>query len=192
MALKSRIGLFGGSFDPIHMGHLLIAREAAAQLKLDEVRFIPCRVSPHKLDHPPASAEARLEMLKLATSRLPWARIDESELRQKTPSYSYMTVERARAEHPEAKLFWLLGTDQWKALPTWKEATQLSDQLEFIVFRRGDPPSPRDGWKMTPIKGDHPASSSAIREAIRNRRPTQDWLPAAVESYIKEHGLYQH
>lgn len=168
----------------------MIAREALEQLKLDEVRFIPCRVSPHKLDHPPASAEDRLKMLHLATEAFPWAKVDDSELCHASPSYSYMTAERIRSELPEAKLFWLVGTDQWRSLPSWKEAERLSKLLEFIVFRRGAAAEPRDGWKMTSIEGNHPASSSAIREAIRIQQPTHDWLSPAVEAYIDEHQLY--
>ena len=191
MKSHPRIALFGGSFDPIHQGHLLIAEQAVRSLELDEVRFIPCRISPHKLDHPPASSEARLDMLRLATAGRAWATVDESELLESPPSYSYKTAARIHAENPAARLFWLLGTDQWESLPSWKQPQRLAELLEFIVFRRGKAPQPRSGWRMTSIEGNHPASSSAIREAIQNNQPTHNWLHPEVARYIEEHDLFR-
>ena len=92
-----RIALFGGSFDPVHLGHLEIARSAVDQLRLDEVRFIPCRISPHKTAEPPASSQARLEMLRLALADHSWAKIDDTELEEPPPSYSYKTAARVRS-----------------------------------------------------------------------------------------------
>ena len=191
MSRAKKIALFGGSFDPIHCGHLEIARQAVETLDLDEIRFIPCRVSPHKLDHPPAPAEVRLEMLKTALTNLPWATIDDSELHEPPPSYSCKTAARIHRQEPDSRLFWLVGTDQWESLPRWREPEKLCELLEFIVVTRGATPEPRDGWRMHPIHGEHPASSSAIRDGARIGELPTDWLPQGVEELIIKHQLYR-
>ena len=160
-----RIALFGGSFDPVHLGHLEIAHRAVEAMQLDEVRFIPCRISPHKLGHPPAPAEDRIAMLEQSTADLPWAEVDSSEITLPPPSYSYLTAQRVHDSNPAAKLFWLLGRDQWESLPRWKEPEKLRELLDFIVFSRDGVPEPRAGWRMHHIEGLHPASSSAIRRS---------------------------
>ncbi|MEP4079368.1 nicotinate (nicotinamide) nucleotide adenylyltransferase [Haloferula sp.] len=184
------IALFGGSFDPIHYGHLMIAEEAVKSLNLDEVRFLPCRISPHKMDQAPAQAEHRLEMIRLAIQDLPWAVADNFELTSPEPSYSYLTVAETRSQQPDAKLFWLMGCDQWNALPRWREADKLAEELEFVVFFRGEAPKPRPGWRLHKLNGRHPASSTRIREDLRAGRPLPDWLPAPVASYIRRNRLY--
>lgn len=191
MTSKPKIALFGGSFDPIHLGHIEIARRAMESLKLDEIRFIPCKISPHKLNHPPAAADARLEMLRTALADYPWATIDDTELNEPPPSYSYKTAARIQLEQPSARLFWLLGTDQWEALPRWREPEKLAAMLEFIVFTRGNLPHPREGWRMQTIHGSHPASSSTIREGVRSGAIPSEWLPKGVEKLIEHHHLYR-
>jgi len=191
MEPTKKIALFGGSFDPIHLGHLEIASQAVKEFDLTEVRFIPCRVSPHKLDHPPASNEARLQMLRMAIKELPWATIDETELHEPPPSYSYKTAARIQSEEPTARLFWLLGTDQWESLPRWAEPDKLAEMLEFVVFTRGAAPKPRKHWRMKVIHGAHPASSSAIRKGVRTGKTPEEWLPEGVADFIEDEHLYQ-
>lgn len=186
-----RIALFGGSFDPVHLGHLEIARRAKESVGLDEVRFLPCRLSPHKLDHPPGPARHRVAMLGIALAGHSWAVIDEFELRAEGPSYSHRTVAHFRAAFPEAQLCWIVGADQWRALPTWKNPEYLAEHLEFLVFARGETPEPRPGWRMRVITGEHPASSSAIREALARGEDPDDLLPDGVPDYIRHHGLYR-
>ncbi len=184
------IALFGGSFDPVHLGHLEIARRAVEQMKLDRVIFLPCRLSPHKLGAPPPAPGAdRLAMLELATAGLPWARVDDFDLVQPPPSYSYLTVAEMQRHHPSARLFWLLGKDQWDALPRWREPGKLAAAVEFIVFSRGGDPEPRAGWKMHHLPGTHPASATAIRREFAAGR-VPDHLAPAVLDYIRSHGLY--
>lgn len=190
MTRAPHLALFGGSFDPVHRGHLEIARRAVDALELDEVRFLPCRLSPHKLDHPPSPGDHRLAMLRLATAGLPWAVVDDFELRAPPPSYSSRTVREMRRRHPGTRLFWIVGADQWRSLPTWREPETLAAELEFIVFARDGRPEPREGWRMHHIAGDHPASSSAIREAVRAGRDVSAWLPEGVGDYIRAHRLY--
>jgi nicotinate-nucleotide adenylyltransferase len=192
MATAQRIALFGGTFDPVHDGHLHLAALAQAALCLDQVRFIPCQISPHKTGSRPASAEDRLEMLRRATAPLPWACVDDLEIRQTTgPSYSYATAETMARRFPAARLFWIMGGDQWESLVRWKNPTRLAACVEFIVIARGAPPQAREGYRLHPVMGDHPASSSAIRAAIAAGRNPAAWLSPEVAEWIQERGLYQ-
>jgi nicotinate-nucleotide adenylyltransferase len=140
-----RLGLFGGSFDPVHLGHLEIARSAQELFDLDEVHFILTNVSPFKFqdkpkDHENAEAEIRqecqrAEILKLALEDLNF-KLNLMELNREPPSYTYQTVEEFKVLYPTAKLFWIMGSDSFSELPKWKNLAYLIENLEFIVFRR--------------------------------------------------------
>jgi len=186
-----KIALFGGSFDPVHRGHLHLAGLAREALDLQEVRFLPCRISPHKAGLEPAAAADRVEMLRRATADLAWAVVDDCELGREGPSFSYATAEALRARFPAARLFWLMGGDQWDALPQWRHPERLAACVEFIVFARGDPPLPRDGFRMHALAGSHPAAATAIREALAQGHTTHPWLDPAVAEWIVSHGLYR-
>jgi len=140
-----RLGLFGGSFDPVHLGHLEIARSAQELFDLDEVHFILTNVSPFKFQDKPKdheNAEAgirqecqRAEILKLALEDLNF-KLNLMELNREPPSYTYQTVEEFKVLYPTAKLFWIMGSDSFSELPKWKNLAYLIENLEFIVFRR--------------------------------------------------------
>lgn len=185
-----KICLFGGTFDPIHLGHTTIAEAAVRKLKLDQVIFLPCRQSPHKIGQDHASANHRLEMCRLAIQDLDWARVDDHDLVTPPPSYSWLTAEAMATRFPGARLYWLMGTDQWQALPRWTKPDKLASLVEFIVFSRGEPASPRDGYRMHPIHGEHPASATQIRCAP-NTPPASDWLHPDVLQYTQTHQLYR-
>lgn len=187
---RQRIGCFGGTFDPVHLGHIHLASLAQASLQLDEVRFLPCEISPHKSTTPPTSGTARCEMLRLATADLPWAVVDDYELRHSGPSYSYLTAEAIAAQFPTAELFWILGGDQWAALPKWQHPERLAAQVQFIVLARGEEISPREGFRLHTIQGQHPASATAIRTAISHGETPQKWLTPSVAQWISQHGIY--
>ena len=191
MSNTRAIALFGGTFDPVHLGHLHIAEAARQAMALDEVRFLPCRVSPHKTGTTPTSAANRLAMLRLATAGLPWAVVDDCEVRREGPSFSYQTAAALAARFPAARLFWLMGGDQWDALPQWRHPERLAEICEFIVFARGQLPLPREGYRIRVLETVHPASATAIREALANGESTHPWLAPAVARWIAEHGLYR-
>ena len=190
MAGKHKIGIFGGTFDPVHLGHLHLASLAKDALTLDQVRFLPCQISPHKIRTSPASGRDRLEMLHLATAEIPWAIVDDLELRKNGPSYSYETAETLTHRFPDTQLIWIMGGDQWDALPRWKNPERLASYVEFAVLSRGEPPKPRDGYTLHTIPGQHPASATKIREAISSEK-SPAWLQDNVMQYITSHRLYR-
>jgi len=190
MSNKFRIALFGGTFDPVHLGHVHMAETAMRALALDEVRFLPCRISPHKTGTRPTDAADRVAMLRLATAGLPWAAVDDFEVRHAGPSFSYQTAEAMAACFPDARLFWLMGGDQWDALPQWRYPERLAALCEFIVFERGELPQPRDGYRLHVMDCRHPASATAIREALARGESTHPWLAPAVAGWIADHRLY--
>lgn len=186
-----RIALFGGTFDPIHLGHLEIATRARAEMALDEVRFLPCHTSPHKIGVASAAPEDRLEMVRLATRGLAWATVDDFDLRTAPPSYSYLTAEEMARRFPGARLFWIMGADQWRALPAWKNPDRLAELVEFIVFSREGTPGPRPGWRMHHVPGTHPASATAIRRLVATDGSGEDWLAPQVMDFIRARNLYK-
>lgn len=179
--------LFGGSFAPVHAGHLTIAAAAQKHCGLDEVVFLPAACSPFKLGTSAYfSDEQRLHMLHLATADLPWASVSELDLQLPPPSWSWRIAEHWHLQHPEAELYWLMGTDQWEQLHRWARYDYLCELLHFIVYHREEAPKPRPGVRSTFIcTGMHPASSSNIRETLKNSVPIPEgWLHPAVANYI--------
>ncbi len=179
--------LFGGSFDPVHSGHLQMAAEARRACGLDRLVFLPAACSPFKLESTALfTDEQRLELLRFATAELPWAAVSELDLRLPPPSWSWRVVEAWKEEHPQDELYWLMGTDQWEQLHRWARYEYLAEHLHFIVYARGEGaaalPQPREGVRATFIRGHHPASSSAIRRALRENTPLPPgWIPEAAE-----------
>lgn len=188
----TRVCLFGGSFDPPHLGHTGIAAAAVEQCALDKVIFIPCRQSPLKGKLPGASAEQRTAMLRLALDALPHSSVDEWELTRPGPSYSWETVAHFRRSLPHALLHWLMGADQWAAIEKWARPDFLREHLTFIVFARdGLQPQSRDGWRAHFLRGEFPASSTAARSLLAEGKSTAGLLAPAVSDYALQHGLYQ-
>ncbi len=188
---EKRIGIFGGTFDPFHLGHLYLANLAREALMLDEVRFLPCRISPHKTGTEVTSCEDRCEILRRSVAGIPWAVIDECEIQQPGPSYSFRTSAQMAERYPDARLFWIMGGDQWESLPRWKNPAQLARCVEFIVLARGDAPLPREGFRLHAIRGSHPASSTAIRKALATGHREHPWLAPSAAEWIENRKLYQ-
>lgn len=179
------LGLFGGTFDPIHAGHLCIASCAWEELQLDRVLFIPARQSPFKTGIPRASDSQRCAMIQLAIQDLPWAGLWTGELERPAPSYTWQTAALFRNSLPNATLFWILGADQWETVRSWSRPDYLARSLTFLVFSRNSRPEPQPGFHMQPLSAVHPASSTAIREGH------WEHLDPRVARYIRRQGLYQ-
>lgn len=205
MPAARRIGLFGGSFDPIHIGHLIIAQDAADQLGLDEVLFIPAAVPPHKRHRERASDEARLAMVKLAVESNPLFSVSEVEVERGGISYTYETVADLAREHRGCGLFLIIGSDTLVDLHNWYKIDELATLCEFCSFMRpgeSDPDQIRQKIGLSPKLKERVISnmfesrmigisSSEIRSRIAAGQGIRYLVPAAVENFILEHGLYR-
>ncbi len=187
------IGLYGGSFDPVHLGHLLMAHAAREEAAIDRFFFIPAAQSPFKPDRQLAAGGARCQLLRMALAGLSWAEVDDQEIRRGGVSYTIDTARHHAARFPGARLFYLVGGDQVHLLPEWREAAMLARLVEFLVIPRpGAPfpalPSPFRGRVLsgTPIE----LSSSTIRARIRAGEPVAHLLPWGVAEAIANNGLY--
>jgi len=181
------VGLFGGTFDPIHLGHVAIAAAAREAVPLDEVRFLPCRRNPLKRDQTVAGATDRCAMIRLAIAGLPWAKLDETELERPAnePSYSWQTVAKFRHARPGDRLYWILGADQWNRLPEWARPDYLARSVTFVVFPRDEEPRSLPGFRSIVLPTRHPASATAVRE-----RQAWEHVAPEVASYARHRGLY--
>ena len=188
--LKQKIAFFGGSFDPIHRGHIEIAKQARNAANLDEVIFLPCRRSPHKPQNPIADAKHRVEMIKIATKTMHWAEVSGWEINRVPPSYSWMAAEHFHDTFPQADLYWILGNDQWEKLHTWYKPSRLAELLTFIVFPRNRKPVRKPGFRSLFINTSHPASSSEARDRLGKCKTTGNLLTRGVSSYIEEQQIY--
>jgi nicotinate-nucleotide adenylyltransferase len=188
-----RLGLFGGSFDPVHLGHLLVAQAAREELGLDRVSFIPAAQSPFKPDSQPAPAETRLQMLRIALSGRPWAEVDAQEVSRGGVSFTIETARDYAGRFPGAELFYLIGADHIPLLPKWREAAELARLLHFVIIPRpGQPDVPvPTPFRATVLKGfPLGVSSSQIRARVRAGQPV-DWLvPPGVAEVIRNNRLY--
>lgn len=191
---SQRLAIFGGSFDPVHGGHLAMAESAVRECGIDRVVFVPCRQSPHKAGPTGAGGDERHAMLQLAVEPFPWATADRYELEKGGPSYSWETAQHFRNNTPGSTgLFWILGGDQWEALDRWSHPERLADTLEFIVFSRGGRPlEAREGFRAVFLPFTHPASATVIREHLAEGSPVPEgWLEPNVSEYIRKNGLYR-
>ncbi|MGI8603607.1 MAG: nicotinate (nicotinamide) nucleotide adenylyltransferase [Verrucomicrobiales bacterium] len=184
--------LFGGSFDPVHCGHVALAEAAYQRLGLDSIVFVPCRQSPFKVRCPIASAEERVAMLRLAVENLPWALVSTCELERQGPSFAWETAQHfAGLLPPGTRIFWLLGADQWVSVDRWARPDLLKQLLSFVVFPRGDiDVTAKPGFSHTMVEVRHHASSTMIREAVAARRSIHSLVAGKVAEYIAERGLY--
>jgi nicotinate-nucleotide adenylyltransferase len=187
------LGLFGGSFDPVHIGHLLVAQAAMEEMGLDWLYFIPAAQSPFKPDTKPAPAMQRLRLLRLALAGKTRYSIDDQEIQRGAPSYTIDTALNYRAKFPEAKLYYLIGADHIPLLPKWREAEQLGALLDFIIIPRpGEPPgvlSPP--FRQHLLKGfPLGVSSSQIRARARAGLALEGLVPGPVAEAIRNNGLY--
>ncbi len=200
-----RIGIFGGTFDPVHTGHLILAEQAREQARLEEVWFVPAPRPPHKDETTITRFEQRVEMLALAVAGNPAFRVDEIEKDRPGPTYTVDTIAELCRRHPSDEFFLLVGSDTLKDLPLWHEPVQLLKQAGLVVMAR-----PGHGvMSAAELRGrlGLPASVPLRLEVVRaplidisshdlrNRAATgrtlRYFLPRAVECYILEKHLYR-
>ncbi len=183
-----KIGIYGGTFDPVHHAHLILAREALEQLELSEVIIVPAAISPHKLNARPTPAAIRLEMLQTAIAGEPRFRIDDQELRREPPSFTIDTIEAMPRAEPERELFYFLGSDNLPRLHTWHRFEELRKLVTFVVLDRGIGAAAGD-WLV--IRRQIDVSSTEIRNRVATGRSIQYLVPTGVAEIIKRHQLYR-
>jgi nicotinate-nucleotide adenylyltransferase len=188
----SRVGIFGGTFDPVHLGHLRAAENAREALELAEVVFVPAGRPPHR-PSPGGSAFDRYAMVALATATHPGFLASDLELAREGPSYTVDTLEALKASRPRAELVLIVGSDTYPEMTTWKDATRVRSLCALAVVRR-----PGDEDEMTAEPGvayvagaGLPISASQIRERVRDARSIRYLVPDGVADYIAKRRLYR-
>ena len=194
-----RIGIFGGTFDPVHMGHLIHAEQCRAQAKLDLVLFVPAALPPHKQGRELTPFVHRAEMLTLAISGHPAFRVEEMEKDRAGPSYTVETLAQLRAQRPGDELFFILGSDSLRDLPLWYEPRRILELATLLVVERPDSPvfSVAELKERLQVAKVHyqlveapliGVSSRDLRQRIAEGRSVRYMIPRAVEAYIEEIG----
>lgn len=188
-----RVGIFGGSFDPVHLGHLILAEAALEELDLDRIIFIPAGVSPFKQDRPPgASPEQRVAMLRLATAGEARFSVDERELKRSGPSYTIDTVRSLMGDYPGVRFLFLIGADNLKDLPEWHDADELMRLVDFAVFDRGNADCSLIGESGFPVvRRRIDISSTEIRRRAIGGLSIRFMVPEQVYDYIMTQAPYR-
>jgi nicotinate-nucleotide adenylyltransferase len=194
-----RLGVLGGTFDPVHIGHLLLAEEAREQLGLESVLFVPAGQPWRKAARQISDGKHRLAMLRLAIDQNPAFEVSDVELERRGPSYTGETLARIREEHKKAELFFVMGEDALADLPNWRDPDRILELAMLAVARRpgDDAANPdlvaiapgREVWLSMPLIG---ISSSEIRERVGNGLSIRYRVPNAVEAYIRKQKLYKN
>ena len=196
----ARFALFGGSFDPVHLGHLLVAQAAHEELSLTRLFFVLAAQSPFKPDRKPTPANQRLQLLRLALAGKAWCEIDDQEIKRGGVSYTIDTVRDYKRRFPDAELFYLIGADHISQLPKWREAAELARLVEFVVIPRpGDCmatnsteafmlPPPFHGRRLHGFPLG--VSSSQIRERVKTGLTIDHLTPCGVVEAIRNNQLY--
>src|SRR6266700_2680237 len=182
-----KIAIYGGTFDPIHHGHLIIAREALETLGPEQVILVPARVSPSKKTAPVTSGEIRLLMMRVAIENEAGLTVDDCELRRPPPSYTIDTVEEIRLRKSNAEIYCLIGEDNVDNLTKWHRFIELEKMVRFVVlYRTGQRPS--HSYQIIRRKID--ISATEIRKRVASGRSIRYFVPPAVEEIIHREKLY--
>jgi nicotinate-nucleotide adenylyltransferase len=191
-----RIGVFGGTFDPPHVGHLLLAADASEALRLDLLIFVPAGAQPFKVDTPPwASGPERLEMLRLAVSGDSKYAVDDAEINREGLSYTVDTLEYLAERHVGAELFFLVGQDALAGFKQWRKPERILELSTLAVMVRSPAPDLGD-WRgterlvlLSTRRVD--VSSTEIRQRLREKKSIRGFVPESVERFIEARGLYR-
>jgi nicotinate-nucleotide adenylyltransferase len=186
--------VFGGTFDPVHLAHLLLAEQSREQAGLERVLFVPAARPPHKGDRLLSPFAQRVEMLQLALAGYPVFHVSEMEKDRPGPSFTVDTLRELRQRHPDDELFLLLGSDCLPDLPSWREPSQVAQLATLLVVVR-------PGWSATAAPSAFRCqliqmplmemSSRDLRRRVHEGRSIRYFVPRAVECYIHTHGLYR-
>lgn len=189
------IGLFGGTFNPIHFGHLIIAESLLNQTLIDRIIFIPAAIPPHKQDQTICSENHRFKMIQLAINNSPAFDVSDYEINKGDISYSIDTVEAFQKKYPSDRLYFIIGSDSLQDMYTWHEPDRLIHMIQVVVVRRAGADTDNVDaqyiknvlWVNTPLIE---ISSSQIRQYVKEKKSIRYLVPQAVEQYIYENELY--
>jgi nicotinate-nucleotide adenylyltransferase len=184
-----KIGIYGGTFDPIHHGHLILSRQACEELRLDQLIFVPAALSPFKQKAACASGELRLEMLRAAIKGQEDFVADDCELKRAPPSYSIDTVLQIRDREANAELFWLIGADNVQDLRKWRRFEELERLVQFVILDRGRAKKTPQVYPV--VQRNIDISSTEIRNRVASGRSIRYLVPQAVEEIIRREKLYR-
>ena len=188
-----RLGIFGGSFDPPHLGHLLPVIDAAEALGLDQVRFVPAGEQPFKIGQATASAAHRLAMTERLVQGIPGFAADPAEIDRPGLSFTVDTVMHMAAAFPTAELVLLLGADAFALFEQWREPERIRALASIAVLQRGDDSSPSLGAGPVQVLKTRRVdiSSTELRARVADGRTIRGFTPDAVADYVAEHRLYR-
>jgi nicotinate-nucleotide adenylyltransferase len=188
--MMRKIGIFGGTFDPPHFGHLLMASEVLHSLHLHEIWFMPNQNPPHKDSDVTTDSIHRLHMLQLCTEKRPGFKVQSIEFERNGPSYTYDTIILLKNQYPDCSFYFIIGADMIEFLPKWHKIDQLIEFVQFVGVKRAGFESDTE---YPIIEVDAPifeVSSTMLRERIRLGHATDYLLPDEVRGYIEENHLY--
>lgn len=200
---RSAIGILGGSFDPIHNGHLYLADQARTAVPLDRVIFVPAFLPPHKTSRDLTDPAHRLNMIRLALTDREGMDLDEMEIERGGVSYTVDTVEALEKKYPLAELYFIIGSDSLLELWTWRRIRDIAEKVIFLVLERDEEelslnhPKLGKELKGTPLKSigipgpPMPVSSTLLRSRIVHGEPFEEFIPPLVAAYIRENDLYR-
>lgn len=197
-----RLGIFGGTFDPVHLGHLILAERCRDECELDEVWFVPASSPPHKDDGGITAAGQRADMLEFAVSGCPNLAVSRIEFERSGPSYTVDTLQQLADEGVDRELFLLIGADSLCDFGFWREPERIATLATIVAVNRGREPLP-EAQALTDALGEHVASrvryvsippvdisATEIRQRVSDGRTVRFHTPRAVEAYIRENQLY--
>jgi len=187
-----KIGILGGTFNPIHYGHLILGEQVLGQLKLDKVIYVPSFLPPHKSNVGIVSPDRRFKMIQLAVAGNSHFSVSDIEIKREGKSYTVDTLREIKKRYPRAELFFICGSDLVSELPTWKNADEIFELATFVLAKRpgfGKRLAGRDYLKIHVAQVD--ISSSLIRDLVKKGRSIHYLTPANVVAYIEKYGLYK-
>ncbi|MDF2607111.1 MAG: nadD [Bacillales bacterium] len=186
-----RIGILGGTFDPPHLGHLIIANEVYHELKLNKILFLPAWIPPHKENEKITDPYVRLELLKLLTQNIPYFEIDETEINNKGKiKYTYDTIQLLKDKYLGNELYFIIGADQIEKLNSWYKIDQLLEEIKFVGINRKNHSS-KSSYNLKHIEiPTIEISSTLIKNRLKSGKDVKFLIPDNVYEYIKEKMIY--
>ncbi|MDD5729916.1 MAG: nicotinate-nucleotide adenylyltransferase [Candidatus Omnitrophica bacterium] len=187
-----KIGILGGTFNPIHLGHLILAEEAREKLGLQKIVFVPTYLAPHKKNSHVASAKARYAMIKLAIRGNKHFSVSDTEIKRKGVSYTIETIREFRKSFPKKELYFITGSDLLRYLKDWKDLKEILRIVKFVVATRpGYPLEEIPSYISTVAIRAVDVSAFEVRNCVKTNKSFRYLVPDAVYKFIKKHNLYK-